>query len=137
MLDVDTTTITQKVFFSGVKPIQIYDAYINSKKHSDFTGAKASCDNTPGGNFSAWDGYITGKILELDRARRILQEWKTTEWPESYPPSILELSFKAINEGTELSMVHSSVPAHQADSYRQGWIDYYWNPLKEYFTRKK
>jgi activator of HSP90 ATPase len=81
LLDVDTTTITQKIFFSGVKPVQIYDAYINPTKHSEFTGAKASCDNTPGGNFSAWDGYITGKILELDRARRILQEWKTTEWP--------------------------------------------------------
>ena len=26
------------------------------------------------------------------------------------------------------------VPAEQADSYRQGWIDYYWTPLRAYFT---
>lgn len=135
-LDVNTTTITQTVFFPGVKPVQIYDAYINPRKHSEFTGAKASCDNTPGGEFTAWDGYIKGKILELDRARRILQEWETTEWPKGYPPSILELTFKAMNDGTEITMVHANVPSHQVDSYRQGWVDYYWNPLKEYFGIK-
>ncbi len=131
-----TTTINQTVFFPGVKPVQIYDAYINPKKHSEFTGAEAKCDPIAGGEFSAWDGYIIGKILELDRARRILQEWKTTEWPEGYPPSTLELLFKAMDEGTEVIMVHSNVPSHQSESYRQGWIDYYWNPLKEYFGIK-
>jgi len=135
-LNINTATINQTVFFPGVKPVQIYDAYLNPRKHSEFTGAKAMCDPVAGGEFNAWDGYITGRILELNRAKRILQEWKTTEWPEGYPPSILDLSLKAKNEGTEITMVHSNVPSHQADSYRQGWIDYYWNPLKEYFGIK-
>ena len=82
-----------------MKPVQIYDAYINPRKHSEFTGAEASCDPIAGGEFRAWDGYITGRILELSRAKRIFQEWKTTEWPEGYPPSILELTFRAINGG--------------------------------------
>jgi activator of HSP90 ATPase len=131
-----TTTINQTIFFPGVKPVQIYDAYLDPRKHSEFTGAEASCDPMVGGAFSAWDGYITGRILELSKARRILQEWKTTEWPEGYPPSILELTFRAMDEGTEVMMVHSNVPSQQVDSYQQGWIDYYWNPLKEYFGIK-
>jgi hypothetical protein len=32
-------------------------------------------------------------------------------------------------------MVHSNVPAEQADDYAQGWIDFYWKPLKEYFEK--
>ena len=28
-----------------------------------------------------------------------------------------------------------AVPAEQADSYRQGWIDFYWKPLKGYFQQ--
>jgi hypothetical protein len=34
-------------------------------------------------------------------------------------------------------MVHSQVPASQADQYRQGWVDYYWTPLKAYFSARQ
>ena len=43
---------------------------------------------------------------------------------------------QAVKGGTELRMVHSNVPAEQADSYRQGWIDHYWTPLKAYFAQR-
>ena len=33
-------------------------------------------------------------------------------------------------------MTHSEVPIDQAESYRQGWIDYYWNPLRAHFAKK-
>ena len=128
-----TKTIRQREFFPGVKPVEIYDALINAKKHSAFTGAKATCVARVGGKFTAWDGYITGANLELERGRRIVQEWKTTEWPAASPPSRLVWTFAAKRGGAEVTMVHSKVPASQAESYRQGWIDYYWTPLQEYF----
>ena len=37
----------------------------------------------------------------------------------------------------EITMHHSDVPAEQAEEYRQGWIDNYWKPLKEYFEKQK
>jgi hypothetical protein len=40
-----------------------------------------------------------------------------------------------VKEGTEISMIHSEVPAEQADDIEQGWIDFYWEPLKEYFNK--
>lgn len=128
-------TITQKVLIPA-EPEEVYDALIDAKKHSAFTGSKASCEPKVGGRFTAWDGYISGKNLKLERGRGIVQEWKTTEWPEDYPPSIVKFSFKEKEGGTELTMVHSKVPAEQAEEYRQGWIDYYWKPLKEYFMKK-
>ena len=119
-----TKVIKHKVFIPA-KSAQVYDAYVNAKKHSDFTGGKATCDPKVGGRFTAWDGYIIGKNLELTRGKKILQEWTTTERPKGYPPSILELSFISKEDGTELTMTHSKVPAEQVESYRQGWIDYY------------
>ncbi len=53
------------------------------------------------------------------------------------PPSTAEFSFTAARGGTEVKLVHSNVPAAQADSYRQGWIDSYWEPLKAYFGARK
>ena len=89
-----------------------------------------------GGKFTAWEGYIFGRNLELVRGKKIVQEWSTTEWPEGYPPSRLEITLTKSREGTTLRMVHSRVPASQRADYAQGWKDSYWNPLKEYFKAK-
>jgi activator of HSP90 ATPase len=128
----ETTTITQEVTIPA-KPVQVYDAIINPLKHATFTGANATGDPVEGGKFTAWDGYILGTYVKLERARQILAEWETTEWPEGYPPSQLQLSFKDSDAGTLVTMVHSDVPVSQAEAYRQGWTAYYWTPLKEYF----
>ena len=130
-----TRTIKQTELIPA-KPVQVYDAFVNARKHSAFTGAKATCDPKAGGKFTAYDGYISGKNVKLERARRIVQEWQTTEWPAGFPPSTLEFTFKAKDDGTEVTMVHSKVPTEQADAYTQGWGDYYWTPLKEYFQKK-
>ncbi len=129
-----TKTIIQTRFIPA-KPADVYDAFLDAKKHSLFTGSKATCVPRIGGKFTAWDGYILGKNLELEAGRRIVQEWKTTEWPAAYSSSIVEFSFKEKGTGTELKMVQSKVPAEQADSYAKGWVDFYWKPLKEYFER--
>jgi len=127
-------TIKQKIIVATT-PSEVYDAFMDAKKHSTITGSKATCEPRVGGEFTAWDGYISGKNLGLEKGKRIVQEWVTTEWPENCPPSRLELVFKKVKEGTEISMIHSMVPAEQADDVAQGWIDFYWEPMKEYFKK--
>ena len=127
-------TIKQEVIVPAT-PVEVYEAFIDAKKHSAFTRSKATCDPRVGGEFTAWNGYISGKNLELEKGKKIVQEWITTDWPQNYPPSRLELNFKAVKAGTEISMIHSEVPAEQADDTKQGWIDFYWEPLKEYFKK--
>lgn len=130
-----TKTIHQ-TWLIPAKPVEVYDALINSRKHAGFTGAGATGNARVGGKFTAWDGYISGKHLVLERARRIVQEWATTEWPEGYAPSRLEFKFSAKGKGTKVNLLHSNVPAEQVDSYRQGWLDYYCRPLKEHFLKR-
>lgn len=135
MMAFKTRTIKQTVFILA-KPEEVYDAYVDPQKHADFTGGGASFQNKIGGKFTAWDGYTFGKNLKLVKGKKIVQEWKTTEWPEGYPPSRLEISLKKKKNGTELTMIHSLVPAEQDDEYARGWLDYYWKPLKKYFQKK-
>ena len=128
-----TITIQQTEFIPGVKPYEVYDALVDPRKHTEFTGAKATGQGKAGAVFTAWDGYITGKHLTLEPGKRLIQEWRTSEWPKDAPASRLEWTFHPKGDGTEVTLVHSEVPAEQAESYRQGWIDYYWDPLKQYF----
>ena len=129
-------TIEQKVFFKGASPEEVYDALPDPKKHSAFTGSPATTSGRIGATFTAWDGYITGKNLELVRGKKIVQEWKTTEWPDGYPLSRLECTLTAKKGGTELKMVHSKVPAEQLTDYTSGWKSSYWDPLKEYLAER-
>ena len=126
--------IRQKVIISGATPDQVYRAFLSSKEHSEITGAKATCSARVGAEFSAWDGYISGKNVELVQGEKIVQEWKTSEWPDGYSPSKLQLSLKKVDSGTELTLVQSNVPASQAKDYEKGWHDLYWNPMKNYFA---
>jgi activator of HSP90 ATPase len=132
----DVKTIKQRIVVAA-SPIEVYNAYMEEKKHSEFTGSEATIDPKVNGKFTDWDGYIKGRNIELSPGRKIVQEWITSEWPEGYPPSRLELSFTKVKEGTEITMVHSEVPIDQADEIEQGWTDYYWEPLKTYFKKKQ
>jgi activator of HSP90 ATPase len=131
---VRVTTIKQTVIIPAA-PDKVYEAFMNAKVHSEFTGSKATCNPIVGGRFTAWDGYIFGKNLELEKGKKIVQEWKTTEWPKDYRSSRFELILKKVKDGTEVIMVHSKVPEEQAAELAKGWNEFYWTPLKEYFSR--
>ncbi len=117
-------------------PDEVYEAYVDPKKHAEFTGSPATGTPKVGGRFTAWDGYSMGKYLVLEKGKRVVHEWQTTEWPAGYPPSLVELTLKLKGKKTELKMVHSKAPAEQAEDYAQGWRDYYWEPLKEFFAER-
>jgi uncharacterized protein YndB with AHSA1/START domain len=129
-------TIEQTVFIKA-KPEEVYDALLDPKKHSKFTGSPATTNARVGAEFKAWDGYISGKNLELVKDKKIVQEWETTEWPKGYPRSRLEINLSPKKGGTELKMVHSKVPAEQVEEYTGGWPESYWTPLAEYFETSK
>ena len=120
----------------------VFQAFTDSKIHSEFTSAKATGGHKITATFTAWDGYISGKVLDLIPNKFLMQEWITTSWPQGYPPSILELHFKPIKnakkrDATEITMIHSKVPLEQVDEYTTGWEEYYWKPLQEYFQKSK
>jgi activator of HSP90 ATPase len=130
---------TESIIMNEEFPVsgkQIYDAWLNSKKHSEFTGAKATINNKIGSKFTAWDNYIEGKNKQLTDGKLILQSWRTTEFPESAEDSLLEIKLEDSPTGCKLTLTHSNIPEGQSESYKQGWIDFYFVPLKEYFKTK-
>ena len=67
-MELNTTTITQKVTISA-HPKEVFNAILNPKKHSEFTGSKATGKEVVGAKFTAWDGYITGRNIEIKLSR--------------------------------------------------------------------
>jgi len=113
----------------------IYNAWLSSDGHYALTGSTANVDGTVGGKFSVWDGYIFGRTLELMPNQRIVQSWRTSEFPDEAPDSRLEVLLEEIVGGTKITLTHSEMPEDQVDSYKQGWEDFYFKPMREYFSK--
>jgi activator of HSP90 ATPase len=130
----EVTALKQKAIIPA-SPEEVYEAFTDPKKHSEFTGSKATGKAKIDGKFTAWDGYIFGKFLQYEPGKYLVQEWQTTDWPEGYPPSKFELTFKKVPEGTEVTMIHSNIPTIQKEELAEGWEEFYWQPLKKYFQK--
>jgi activator of HSP90 ATPase len=116
-------------------PEQIYEAWLSSEGHSQMTGSPAEVQGRSGGSFKAWDGYIWGKTLELESYHRIVQAWRTSEFPEESPDSRVEILFEGSNGETKITLIHTDIPEGQGESYKQGWEDFYFTPMRAYFSK--
>ena len=114
----------------------VYEAYLDSEIHSDFTGAMAAIEARTNTFFTAWDGYITGKILKLEENRRILQSWRTTEFPLEAESSLVDIILEERGDECLLKLIHSEIPQGQGKNYKEGWDEHYFQPMKKYFAAK-
>ncbi len=96
-----TESIEVSEFFPA-EPHEVYTAWLDSEAHSVFTGAQASVDARVGGQHTAWDGYIAGQFLALEPDRKIVQSWRTTEFPDDAPNSKVEIELVPEDDGTRL-----------------------------------
>ena len=113
----------------------IYNAWLNGKEHANMTGMPATAGTKVGDAFTAHDDYISGKNIELVPFTKIVQSWRTTEFEEEDEDSVLEIRLEDKNSHTLVALTHSNLPPHGAQ-YEQGWIDYYFKPMKGYFSTK-
>jgi activator of HSP90 ATPase len=117
----------------NAKADKIYEAYLSSEGHTAITGSPARVDGTVDGDFSAWDGYIQGMFLELEKNKKIVQAWRTSEFPSEAEDSIVEILLEESHGKTKLTLKHSNIPEGQAEDYKTGWEDFYFKPMREYF----
>ncbi len=116
----------------ALSPEVLYEAWMDGTRHGQMTGGEATIDQGIGGEFSAWDNYISGKTLELVPNRRIVQSWRSVEFGPDDADSRLEIELEADGDGTVLVLRHSNIPDGQPD-YQQGWIDNYFEPMHDFF----
>lgn len=130
-----TKTLRQTVTFDA-SPKEVYELMMDSKKHSGFSHSKVKMSKVAGGKFETYDGYCHGKNLELKEGKKIVQEWHFAEdgWPEDHF-SVVTFKFEKAGKKTKLSFTQSGIPEHKYDSLKSGWVDYYWNPMKQYLLK--
>lgn len=82
----------------------------------------------PGGAFSLFGGYVTGRNVELVPAKRIVQAWRAASWD----PGIYSIvKFELVAQGSDAKLVfdQAGFPQDDAGHLVPGWHENYWNPM--------
>lgn len=115
-----------------VRPGMLYTIWLNSRRHSEFTGSPALIDARVNGIFSSFNEYVSGTITELIPGRRIVQTWRTRDFEKDAADSRLEVLMEPYTGGTVLTLVHRGLPPEQLDDCRVMWEELFLQPLKDY-----
>jgi activator of HSP90 ATPase len=93
----------------------------------------AKISTEPGGSFSLFADYITGRQIELLPDLRIVQAWRVGSWR----PGVYSLAHFELTEGgatTKLIFDHTGFPAGTGKHLASGWKEHYWEPLEKFLS---
>lgn len=122
-------TIKQSVVIKS-PPRTVFQMLIDPRKHSKFTGMKATLQHKVGGKFTAYGNDLAGFTLEVIPNKKIVQAWRANDWPKGHY-SLATFTFSPVKGGTRLSLTQLDVPNKHYSGINQGWKDAYWKPLKK------
>lgn len=119
----------------NVAPEIIYSDWLNDEGHEQITGGSAAIREEINSPFTAWDGYISGTITALEPNKKIVQTWRTSEFLEHEPDSILEIRLEPSEKGTLFTLIHSNLADEMAvEKYTSGWQLHYIEPMLNHYN---
>jgi activator of HSP90 ATPase len=127
-------TIEQSVRFSSTSQ-ELYDIYIDPKRHAEVTGGEVKISSKPGSKFRAFDGALTGGMLYTVPGQLVVQRWRSKMFFDDDHDSILILRFVQEAKRGRIDLVHANVPKQDNLGVSQGWEKYYWRPLRVYLKK--
>lgn len=125
--------IHQEVVLSAA-PARVYEILMDSEEHAAFTAnGVAEISREAGGAFSTHGGQITGRNIELEPGRRIVQAWRVKDWPEGVY-TLISFDLREEDGGTRLVFDQWGAPEDQRAHLAEGWTARYWDPLRAYLA---
>ena len=123
--------------FLFAPPDEVMELLTNSEFVEEWSGAKAVFEKRTGGKFEMFDGWAKGEILRLDETA-LSYTWKTSEWKEGDEASVVTYKLEPVEHGTEVYVEHTGFPtAEEAESHKEGWKKYFFDPIGEYLSNRK
>ena len=115
-------------------PERLFDMYLDPVQHAAFTGSPVTIAPYPGAEFRAFDGVLSGTILQVVPRRLIVQSWRSPHWGVDDVDSTLILSFLPEDGGGRVELVHVNVVDKDFAGVSQGWEKHYWTPWRAYLS---
>lgn len=128
---IDTTTVVMDVVFQ-CSGDDFYNVLTTPDLVSAFTHQSVMFQAIKGGRFQLFDGNITGEFIELCPGKKIVQHWRTKQWPD-WLYSTVTVNINQQEDHTKVKVTLVGVPKSDETMTRQNWERYYFTPIKRTF----
>lgn len=134
------TSVHQELEFEA-SSARVYEALLDEKQFSAFSGAAAQIQREAGGAFELFGGRVMGRNVELLPNQRIVQVWRLKTWPSGVY-SIVWFELLAHGSGTLIDFDQAGFPPGDWEALDgrtfpavpppSEWSRRYWDPLRRY-----
>jgi len=123
-------SIHQEVDFK-TSPQRIYEALLDEKQFSAFSGTAAQIHREAGGAFKLFGGRVIGRNIELIPGQRVVQAWRVETWAPGFY-TIVRFELTAHGSETRIVFDHTGFAPEDREHLSEGWPRMYWDPLRKY-----
>ncbi|KAL9237788.1 hypothetical protein vseg_012295 [Gypsophila vaccaria] len=118
----------------------LYEIMMDESRWKGFTQSNARISREVGGEFSLFDGSVTGVNLQLEEAKLIVWKWRFGNWPDGVF-STVKLTFEEPEPGvTVVKLVQTNVPEEDrygnetvVENTERGWRDLIFQRIRAIF----
>lgn len=120
----------KKYYIVPASPEEIYKALTTEITIRLWTGDIVEIDSREGGEFSMWNGAITGKFIQLEPFTKIVQQWYFGEQEDA---SVVTIKLHEDKRGTSFELRHINIPDEAFADIIEGWNETYMASLMEFY----
>lgn len=120
----------KKYYILPAPPEVVYTALTNPLTLELWTGEPAAMSTIPNEEFALWNESITGRNLEFEENKKIVQHWY---FGDQKPDSIVTIKLHQHENGTSVELRHTNIPEQDFEDICEGWTESYFGSLQEYF----
>lgn len=120
----------KKYYIIPAEPAEVYLALTNPATIQLWSGEPAEMSTEPDSEFSLWEGSITGRNLEFEPNKKLVQEWY---FGEQETPSIVTIKLHPHKNGTSAELRHTNIPDEVYNDMVAGWDQNYFGSLIEFY----
>jgi len=117
-------------FIIHAEPSEIYLALTQADTIRLWTGDEAVMSTEPGSEFSLWDGSISGRNIEFEENKKIVQQWY---FGDASGNSIVTILLHSNPAGSSVELRHTNIPDEDYEDMIEGWNNNYFGALREFY----
>ena len=121
----------KKYYIIPAEPEDLYVALTNPATIQLWTGERAEMSTEPGSEFSLWEDSISGRNIEFEEGKKIVQQWYFGDQEE---PSIVTIKLHLHKQGTSVELRHTNIPDDEYNAIVEGWDESYFGSLIEFYA---
>ncbi|NJK84818.1 MAG: ATPase [Bacteroidales bacterium] len=111
-------------------PDEVFNSITNPVAIELWSGYPANIQPVPGTEFELWEGDISGKIIDVEPNKKLIQEWYFGDQNEQ---SLVSIYLRQKGNSTVVELEHVNIPDEEFENIKEGWSKYFWGAIQEFF----